>query len=187
MQQRAGPVRVVAVSLKKSKLLVASLVPAVAIFLLLVAGETPAETAVANPYRIVVLKSERKLMLMDGEAVIRSMNISLGLMPRGPKQREGDFRTPEGQYFIEAKNSDSDYFLSLKLSYPNAADRETARQLGVSPGGQIMIHGLPNEPSFEEAAYKDWDWTDGCIAVTNSDMVDLWRFTAVAMPIEIRP
>lgn len=187
MQQRAGPVRVVAVSLKKSKLLFASILPAAAILLLLFAGETPAENAEANPDRIVVLKSERKLMLMDGDAVVRSMNISLGLMPRGHKQQEGDFRTPEGEYFIEAKNSDSDFFLSLKVSYPNAADRELAQQLGVSPGGQIMIHGLPNEPNLEESAYRGRDWTDGCIAVTNSDMVDLWRFTAVSMPIEIRP
>jgi murein L,D-transpeptidase YafK len=126
-------------------------------------------------------------MLMDGDAVLRSMNISLGLMPRGPKQREGDFRTPEGRYFIEAKNAESDFFLSLKVSYPNATDLAAARSLGVDPGGQIMIHGLPNEPSYEDAAYSGLDWTDGCIAVTNSDMVDLWRLTSVAMPIEIRP
>jgi murein L,D-transpeptidase YafK len=126
-------------------------------------------------------------MLMDGDSVVRSMNIALGLMPRGPKRQEGDFRTPEGQYFIEAKNQDSDYFLSLKVSYPNAADRAMARRLGVDPGGQIMIHGMPNEPSYSESAYLGWDWTDGCIAVTNSDMVDLWRFVAVSMPIEIRP
>lgn len=149
------------------------------------AGPLAADTGA--PDRIVVLKSERKLMLMSGETVLRSMNIALGLMPRGPKHQEGDFRTPEGQYFIEAKNPDSDYFLSLKVSYPNASDRETARRLGVDPGGQIMIHGLPNEPKYDEAIYKAQDWTDGCIAVSNSDMVDLWRLTKVSMPIEIRP
>jgi murein L,D-transpeptidase YafK len=152
---------------------------------MLAAGPLAAETS--PPDRIVVLKSERKLMLMSGETVLRSMNIALGLMPRGPKHQEGDFRTPEGQYFIEAKNPDSDYFLSLKVSYPNASDRETARRLGVDPGGQIMIHGLPNEPKYDEAIYKAQDWTDGCIAVSNSDMVDLWRLTTVSMPIEIRP
>ncbi|HUF74512.1 MAG TPA: L,D-transpeptidase family protein, partial [Gammaproteobacteria bacterium] len=145
-----------------------------------------ADTAQA-PDRIVVIKSERKLMLMNGETVLRSMNIALGLMPRGPKREEGDFRTPEGRYFIEAKNPDSDFFLSLKVSYPNAADRETARRLGVDPGGQIMIHGLPNDPKFDEASYKELDWTDGCIAVSNSDMVDLWRLITVSMPIEILP
>lgn len=151
------------------------------------AAADTADTAGIEPDRIVVIKSERKLMLMAGDEVLRSMNIALGLMPRGAKQREGDFRTPEGRYFIEAKNPDSDFFLSLKVSYPNLEDRAVARRLGVDPGGQIMIHGLPNEPTYGESAYNGWDWTDGCIAVSNSDMVDLWRLTAVAMPIEIRP
>jgi len=163
------------------------MVPAMALLLGLFAAGVPAETGEINPDRIVVIKSERKLMLMSGDSVLRSMNISLGLMPRGPKQREGDFRTPEGRYFIEAKNAESDFFLSLKVSYPNATDMAKARSLGVDPGGQIMIHGLPNEPSREDAAYVGLDWTDGCIAVTNSDMVDLWRLTTVSMPIEIRP
>lgn len=174
-------------NVNKSRSVVACLVPALALTFGLFAGRVPAETTEINPDRIVVIKSERKLMLMHGDSILRSMNISLGLMPRGPKQREGDFRTPEGRYVIEAKNADSDFFLSLKVSYPNATDMAQARQLGVDPGGQIMIHGLPNEPSHEDAAYVGMDWTDGCIAVTNSDMVDLWRLTSVAMPIEIRP
>lgn len=161
----------------------------VASFLLVCAAGGPdvAATAETAPDRIVVVKSERKLMLMAGERVIRTMEIALGLMPRGHKQQEGDFRTPEGRYFIEAKNPDSDFFLSLKVSYPNADDRANANRLGVDPGGQIMIHGLPNQPSYDESFYTGWDWTDGCIAVSNSDMVDLWRLTSVAMPIEIRP
>lgn len=149
-------------------------------------SQSPA-AEIAEPDRILVLKSERKLLLMSGEQVIRSMDISLGLRPEGPKQQEGDYKTPEGVYVLEARNPDSDFFLSLKISYPNAADRSLARQLGVEPGGQIMIHGLPNEPKYEEAMYTGWDWTDGCIAVSNSDMVDLWRLTSVSMPIEIRP
>jgi murein L,D-transpeptidase YafK len=140
-----------------------------------------------TPDHILVLKSQRKLLLMAGNAVIRTMQISLGLVPEGPKQREGDFRTPEGKYTIEAKNADSDYFLSLKVSYPNAADRAEAARHGVDPGGQIMIHGLPNDPKYAEAMYDGWDWTDGCIAVSNSDMVDLWRLISVSTPIEIRP
>jgi len=168
----------------KSKSMRALLLPLAV--LALVAGGVTAETSPA-PDRIVIVKSERKLMLMSGETVLRSMNIALGLMPRGPKREEGDFRTPEGDYYIEDKNPDSDFFLSLKVSYPNAADRETARRLGVDPGGQIMIHGLPNDPKYDEAVYEDLDWTDGCIAVSNSDMVDLWRLTTVSMPIEIRP
>jgi murein L,D-transpeptidase YafK len=151
------------------------------------ASQAAAEEAEQHPDRILVLKSERKLMLMAGSEVLKTMNIALGLMPEGPKRREGDFRTPEGRYVIEAKNRDSDYFLSLKVSYPNAQDRELARQLGVDPGGQIMIHGLPNEPKYAESMYQGWDWTDGCIAVSNSDMVDLWRLIPVSLPIEIRP
>jgi murein L,D-transpeptidase YafK len=152
-----------------------------------VADGAYAEEPAARPDHILVLKSERKLLLMSGAAIVKSIDIALGLMPEGPKRREGDFRTPEGSYFLEAKKSDSDFFLSLKVSYPNAQDRTLAERLGVDPGGQIMIHGMPNEPKYAEAMYEGWDWTDGCIAVSNSDMVDLWRLTAVAMPIEIRP
>jgi len=119
--------------------------------------------------------------------ILRSMDIALGLMPTGPKQREGDFRTPEGRYYLEAKNTDSDYFLSIKVSYPNAQDRARAREMGVDPGGQIMIHGQPNVPKFDERRYRGWDWTDGCIAVSNSDMVDIWLMTEESTPIEIRP
>jgi murein L,D-transpeptidase YafK len=154
---------------------------------LAIAFATPATADDAQADRIVVLKSERKLLLMAGSETLRTMDISLGLMPEGPKRREGDFRTPEGRYVIEAKNRDSDYFLSLKVSYPNTRDRELARELGVDPGGQIMIHGLPNAPKYAESMYEGWDWTDGCIAVSNSDMIDLWRLIPVSMPIEIRP
>ena len=137
--------------------------------------------------RIVVDKSERELYLVQDGVIVRTMEVALGLVPEGHKLQEGDFRTPEGLYHIEAKNPDSDYFLSLKISYPNAEDRARARSLGVDPGGQIMIHGLPNEPRFAEASYSGADWTDGCIAVSNSDMIDLWLLTQVATPIEIRP
>jgi murein L,D-transpeptidase YafK len=137
--------------------------------------------------RIVVDKSDRALYLFADGEIIRTMNVALGLVPEGHKQQEGDFRTPEGRYHIEAKNPDSDYFLSLKISYPNQTDRERARRTGVDPGGQIMIHGLPNEPRYAESRYLGADWTDGCIAVSNSDMIDLWLMTPVATPIEIRP
>lgn len=154
---------------------------------LALAAGVRAETAAPEPDRIVVRKAERKLYLMAGSEVLRSMDISLGLMPEGPKQREGDFRTPEGRYYLEDKNPNSDFFLSLKISYPSAKDRQAAAALGVDPGGQIMIHGLPNAPKYAEAMYRGWDWTDGCIAVSNSDMIDLWRLTRVSMPIEILP
>lgn len=147
-------------------------------------GETTAE---AVPDRILVLKSERKLLLYAGDTVLRSMDIALGLMPEGPKRREGDRRTPEGRYVIEEKKSDSDFFLALRISYPNAQDVAHARSQGFEPGGEIMIHGLPNQPRGSEASYFGVDWTDGCIAVSNSDMIDLWRLIQLETPIEIRP
>ena len=136
---------------------------------------------------VLIVKSERKLYLMKNGEVLRDFDIALGLMPEGPKEREGDFRTPEGRYSLEVKNPNSDYFLSIKISYPNARDVAHARAQGVDPGGQIMIHGQPNEPKYSESRYQGLDWTDGCIAVSNSDMVDIWLMTREGTPIEIRP
>ena len=136
---------------------------------------------------ILVEKSARKLHLLKAGRILRTFDVSLGLAPVGPKQREGDFRTPEGVYRLEARNSNSDYFLSIKVSYPNAEDRARARTQGVDPGGQIMIHGLPNQPKYDAPRYRGWDWTDGCIAVSNSDMVDIWLMTQESTRIEIRP
>ena len=137
--------------------------------------------------KILVLKSERKLHLLKAGRVLKTFDISLGLVPLGHKQREGDFRTPEGVYYLETRNANSDYFLSIKVSYPNTLDVARAQAQGVDPGGQIMIHGLPNTPKYDTRRYHGWDWTDGCIAVSNSDMVDIWLMTGDATPIEIRP
>lgn len=137
--------------------------------------------------RLLVVKSERKLYLLKEGEVLRSFDIALGLIPEGPKQREGDFRTPEGNYHLSGRNPNSDYFLSIQISYPDARDVARARATAVDPGGQIMIHGRPNEPKYSESRYQTWDWTDGCIAVSNSDMVDIWLMTDEATPIEIRP
>lgn len=150
-------------------------------------GETGLSSMPEPADRILIDKSDRQLYLLKAGEILDSFDISLGLFPEGPKEREGDFRTPEGSYTIEAKNPDSDYFLALKVSYPNAADRARASRLGVDPGGQIMIHGMPNEPKMDESRYLGWDWTDGCIAVSNSDMLDIWLATPVSTPIEIRP
>jgi murein L,D-transpeptidase YafK len=136
---------------------------------------------------VLVVKSERMLYLLKAGRVLRQFHIALGLVPKGHKQREGDFRTPEGRYFLEARNPASDYFLSIKVSYPNAQDRAHAAARGVDPGGQIMIHGQPNQPKRDESSYQGWDWTDGCIAVSNSDMLDIWLMTSESTPIEIRP
>jgi len=136
---------------------------------------------------VLVVKSERKLYLLKAGRVLRAFDVALGLVPTGHKQREGDFRTPEGRYRLESRNVNSDYFLSIQVSYPDEGDRARARAKGVDPGGQIMIHGLPNEPKFDLRRYEGSDWTDGCIAVSNSDMVDIWLMTRESTPIEIRP
>ena len=102
------------------------------------------DVAVDRVDRILVVKSERKMYLQSAGRTLRTFDISLGLVPEGAKQREGDFRTPEGVYYIEAKNARSDFFLALKVSYPNEQDRARARANGIDPGGQIMIHGQPN-------------------------------------------
>ena len=147
------------------------------------AGPTRLETA----DRILIRKSERRLYLLRADQVLREYPIRLGLNPYGHKQREGDFRTPEGIYQLSRRNTHSDFFLSLEVSYPNQADRERARKSGVRPGGLIMIHGQPNVPRKSPGYYANNDWTDGCIAVSNSDMIDLWMRTSVGTTIEIQP
>jgi murein L,D-transpeptidase YafK len=136
---------------------------------------------------VLVEKSSRQLHLLRNGSVLRTFPISLGQMPKGHKEREGDFRTPEGRYQLTARNTDSTYFLSILISYPNELDRRHARSMGVDPGGAIMIHGTPNVPRYDEDRYVGWDWTDGCIAVSNSDMIDIWLMTREGTPIEIRP
>jgi murein L,D-transpeptidase YafK len=156
--------------------------------LLMVLSIAPAR-ALDSPVadRVVVRKGERKLYLMKGREVLRSYRIALGLSPDGPKLREGDFRTPEGTYELVERNADSDFFLSIRISYPNSSDVSRARSRGQQPGGAIMIHGLPNNPTRSAEYYRRTDWTNGCIAVSNSDMVDIWLMTAVSTPIEILP
>lgn len=136
---------------------------------------------------ILVRKSERSLYLMREGTVIGRYRIALGLDPDGPKQREGDFRTPEGHYRLIRRNARSDFFLSIQISYPNERDIAHARRQGWEPGGQIMIHGAPNRPKYPAEYYEQRDWTDGCIAVTNSDMVEIWLRTTHDTPIEILP
>ncbi len=148
---------------------------------LLQAGEFP----VAD--EVIIDKSARELYLMSAGKVFRTFKIALGIMPEGDKKKEGDFKTPEGRYLLDMRNSNSDYFLSIHVSYPSAADRREANQDGVDPGGAIMIHGQPNLPTHSEAYYRTQDWTNGCIAVSNSDMIDIWLMTGENTPIEIRP
>ncbi|MGA8708313.1 MAG: L,D-transpeptidase family protein [Steroidobacteraceae bacterium] len=136
---------------------------------------------------IIVRKSERRLYLMQRGAVLRSYRVALGLQPEGPKERAGDFRTPEGRYLLTRRNPRSDYFLSIQVSYPNDGDVRRARHQHVDPGGSIMLHGLPNNLRHPPEYYAKSDWTDGCIAMSDSDMVELWMMTQDNTPIDIRP
>jgi len=144
------------------------------------AGYEPADT-------ILVRKAERRMYLMRANRIIAEYPIRLGLNPTGHKEREGDFRTPEGLYQLVGRNPRSDYFLSLEVSYPNEEDRARAKKSGVPPGGLIMIHGQPNVPRKSPDYYANYDWTNGCIAVSNSDMVDIWLRTQPGTVIVIRP
>lgn len=136
---------------------------------------------------VVIDKDARQLHLLQRGEIFRTFKIALGIRPVGDKKREGDFRTPEGRYILDRRNPDSDFFLSIHISYPNSQDRREAAALGVEPGGAIMIHGQPNVPTRSEAFYRTRDWTNGCIAVSNSDMIDIWLMTGENTPIEIRP
>ncbi len=136
---------------------------------------------------VVVHKGERKLFLMHGDDIVRTYKIALGLNPIGTKQRAGDFRTPEGSYRLVRRNPRSDYFLSMQVSYPNEADLKHARRYHWDTGGAIMVHGLPNQLKHDPSYYESRDWTDGCIAVSNSDMLEIWLLTPDNAPIDIRP
>ncbi|KAA1174241.1 L,D-transpeptidase family protein [Marinobacter salinexigens] len=137
--------------------------------------------------RVVVRKSERRLDLMNGERVIRSYRISLGDNPKGHKLYEGDERTPEGDYTLDWRNADSDFYKSIHISYPSERDRELASAWGLDPGGSIMIHGLPNNAGDMAFAYQGLDWTNGCIAVNNDEIDEIWQLVDDGTPIRILP
>jgi len=137
--------------------------------------------------KVVVAKGERRLYLLRENQVIAEYPVHLGLNPYGPKQREGDFRTPEGSYRLVRRNPRSGFFLSIQVSYPSEEDLRRAQHQGTRPGGLIMIHGEPNVLRKAPEYYARNDWTDGCIAVSNADMVDIWLRTDAGIPIEIRP
>ena len=145
------------------------------------------EPALPMADRVLVQKSERTLQLMRHGEVLRTYKIALGLRPEGHKQFEGDYRTPEGKYRLTRRNPNSEYFLSIQVDYPNDQDVKRARSQGLRPGGAIMIHGQPNVPRKPRDYYSNVDWTEGCIAVSNSDMVEIWLMTPADTPIEIKP
>lgn len=136
---------------------------------------------------IRVDKSARLMQLLRNGEVIASYQVALGDAPEGHKMQEGDERTPEGRYVIDWRNPNSSYFLSLHISYPNEQDRARARAAGVSPGGDIMIHGQPNGFDALGSQLQNFDWTNGCIAVTNAHMQQIWDAVPDGTRIEITP
>jgi murein L,D-transpeptidase YafK len=136
---------------------------------------------------VLILKKDHVLELLAAGKVIRTYKVALGRGGLAPKEREGDERTPEGHYVIDARNADSHYHKALHVSYPNAEDRKRAARFGVAPGGAIMIHGLPNGMGWLGASHRLYDWTLGCIAVTDDEIDEIWNLVPVGMPVEIRP
>jgi murein L,D-transpeptidase YafK len=136
---------------------------------------------------ILILKKDHRLELLKGGKVIRTYKVALGQGGLAPKEREGDARTPEGHYMVDLRNEHSAYHRALHISYPNEEDRKRAARLGVSPGGAVMIHGLPNGKGWVGATHRLYDWTLGCIAVTDEEIDEIWDLVPVGTPVEIRP
>jgi murein L,D-transpeptidase YafK len=143
----------------------------------------------AHVDRVVVMKGKRTMQLWKDGAIYREYRIALGDSPEGHKIEEGDERTPIGDYVLDWRNPNSSYYKSIHVSYPNERDRAFARAMGVEPGGMIMIHGRPNWLTSARVAreYDGRDWTDGCIAVTNPEMDEIWSLVRDGTPIRILP
>ena len=155
------------------------------------ATETPWAPGRASTARqadqVVLVKSARRLYFYSGPLLVRSFPVALGFEPEGPKRVLGDGRTPEGPYLLDRRREPSEYHRSIHISYPNGEDRARARAQGSSPGGGIMIHGLPNGYGDIGADHTTADWTDGCIAVTNEEMDEIWDLIDDDTPIHILP
>jgi murein L,D-transpeptidase YafK len=154
----------------------------IGLFLASSAGPLAAEVE-----KVLILKSKRTMLLIGDGEIVRAYRVALGRNPVGPKRLEGDKRTPEGLYFVEAKNPKSQFHLGLKISYPNERDMEEATKMGVKPGGMIMIHGLAKGMERLGLQHRNTDWTDGCIAVTNKEIEEIWSLVKEGTPVEIRP
>ena len=137
--------------------------------------------------KVLIEKEERRLTLFSVGEVIKTYKIALGGNPIGPKVKLGDNKTPEGTYTIESRNRYSQYHLSLRISYPNEEDKKRARAFGVNPGGDIMIHGIKNGFAWAGASHSEVDWTNGCVAVTNDEMEEIFRLVPDGTAVEIRP
>ncbi|WP_461535014.1 L,D-transpeptidase family protein [Spongorhabdus nitratireducens] len=143
------------------------------------------DIALATVDQVRVDKSERKMYLVQQGETVKSYDIALGASPRGHKQQEGDERTPEGIYTLDYKKEDSSFYRSMHISYPNSRDKARAKSKGVSPGGFIMVHGQRNGLGALDFIFQRFDWTDGCIALTNDEMDEFMQLVQVGTPILI--
>jgi murein L,D-transpeptidase YafK len=157
------------------------------LFLLCAVALASASDTQQRADRVIVLKKERTLQLLNRGKMIKTYKIALGGNPVGPKRQQGDHKTPEGVYVLDSRNLHSQFYKSIHISYPNARDRTAAHQNRVSPGGDVFVHGLPNGYGFVRASHRLKDWTDGCIAVTNQEIDEIWKAVADGTPIEIHP
>ncbi len=137
--------------------------------------------------RVLILKKDHKLMLLSGQTVMKTYAVAIGKGGLSPKQREGDHKTPEGLYTIDRRKENSSFHRALHISYPNESDSERARKLGVKPGGDIMIHGIANGLGWLGSLHRLIDWTDGCVAVTDTEIEEIWSLVPDGTPVEIRP
>jgi murein L,D-transpeptidase YafK len=160
---------------------------AVCALLTLLLGVRVEAAPAAKADRVIIEKAARRLTLQRGSEVLRTYKVALGGHPQGPKQCAGDSRTPEGTYVIDARNGQSRYHRALHISYPSPADRKAAKKRGCAPGGDIMIHGLMNGYGWLGAGHRVRDWTQGCIAVTDAEIEEIWKLVPMGTPVEIRP
>ena len=148
---------------------------------------TPPPPPLALVDSIVVEKKARKLTLYRDGKPARTYLVALGGSPLGDKLRAGDRKTPEGLFYIDARQPNSKYHLALHISYPDAAHRARSQAIGAEPGGDIMIHGLPNGMGNAGASHRQDDWTNGCVALTDQEIEQIWSVVPIGTPVEIKP
>ena len=171
------------------KYLLRSLVPLLMLVLINpnLRAENTNEEMIGDVTEVLVIKSAHKLVLLIDDEPVEEFEIALGFAPEGHKTQQGDGKTPEGRYTLDWRNPQSKFYKSLHVSYPNKADKDSAKQRGVSPGGDIMIHGLPNGWGWVPWSVAKQMTTEGCIAVRNPDMDIIWRRVKNGTPITIKP
>lgn len=153
----------------------------------LYSSQSYAEDKIPSITLILIEKSRHTMSVYHQDKLIKKYKIALGASPKGPKAKQGDQKTPEGEYFITSKNRSARFLLSLGISYPNLKDRENAKKMAVSPGSDILIHGVDSHYSWLGRWHTLLDWTQGCIAVTNDEVEEIYHFTPVGTKVEINP